>query len=444
MRRVFLFLTVSMALVAPVVHSQSLAERVDRQLPSLLSIYKGLHASPELSMQEEKSSALVAKELRAAGFDVVERFGSYNEPGTTCYGVVATMKNGSGPLLLIRSDMDALPVKEDTGLPYASVVHARNAAGDDVGVMHACGHDVHMSTLIGTARMLSQLRDRWHGTAVLIGQPAEEIVKGADAMLRAGLYEKFGKPAYAIALHDSAALPAGTIGYTPGYTMAASDSVDITVRGVGGHGASPEKTKDPVVIASQIVLALQTLVSRENSPLDPVVLTVGSIHGGTKRNVIPDEVKLLLTIRTYKAEVRKRMLASIDRVVRGITAAAGVPDDRAPIVTVLDESVPSTYNDPALSERLASALGKVLGGDRVKRIDPLMVSEDFSRYSLDHSVPAVLFSFGAVDPAVYDAAMKSGAQLPTLHSSRFAPTPEMTIRTGVTAMTTMALDLLGR
>jgi len=316
---------VSMVVIATGMEAQTLTERVDREVPSLVSIYKDLHRAPELSTHEEKTSALVAKELRAAGFDVTERFGTYEDPASTCYGVVAVMKNGAGPVVLIRSDMDALPVREETALPYASSVRAKNATGDDVGVMHACGHDIHMSTLIGTARILAQTRDRWHGTAILIGQPAEEVVKGADGMLRGGLYEKFGKPAYAIALHDSASLPAGTIGFTPGYTMAASDSIDITIRGIGGHGAAPEKAKDPVVIAAQVILALQTLVSRENSPLDPVVLTVGSIHGGTKRNIIPDEVKLLVTMRTYKAEVRQRMLASIERVVKGITMAAGVP-----------------------------------------------------------------------------------------------------------------------
>jgi amidohydrolase len=442
MRR--LFITLSLLLLAHPGYAQTLSERVDRELPSLVSLYKGLHAAPELSMQEEKTSAVVAKELRAAGFDVVERFGNYREPGATCFGVVATMKNGSGPTLLIRSDMDALPVKEETGLPYASSVLTRSANGDEVSVMHACGHDIHMSTLVGTARMLSQLRSQWHGTAILIGQPAEEVVKGAEGMLRAGLYEKFGRPAWAVAFHDSASLPAGTIGYTKGYTLAASDSIDITIRGVGGHGASPERTKDPVVIASQVILALQTLVSRENSPLDPVVLTIGSIHGGTKRNVIPDEVKLLATLRTYKASVRERMLASIERVVKGITAAAGVPDDRAPIVTVVDESVPATFNDPALTERLVGTLRKVFGSDAVKAIDPLMVSEDFSRYSLDHQIPAAMLSLGAVEPARYEAAMKNGTQLPTLHSSRFTPAPEATIRVGVIGMTSIALDLLGR
>lgn len=435
-------LIVSIVLIAVGSQAQTLTERVDRELPSLLSIYKGLHLAPELSTHEEKTSALVAKELRAAGFEVTERFGTYADPAATCYGVVAVMKNGAGPIVLIRSDMDALPVKEETALPYASSVRAKNATGDDVGVMHACGHDIHMSTLIGTARILAQTRDRWHGTAILIGQPAEEVVKGADGMLRGGLYERFGKPAYAIALHDSSSLPAGTIGFTPGYTMAASDSIDITIRGVGGHGAAPEKSKDPVVIAAQVVLALQTLVSRENSPLDPVVLTIGSIHGGTKRNIIPDEVKLLVTMRTYKAEVRKRMLASIERVVKGITMAAGVPDDRPSIVAVQDESTPATYNDPALTERLSSTLAKTFGAANVRKIDPLMVSEDFSRFSLDHQIPAVLFSFGAWNPAVFEAAVKNGTQLPTLHSARFAPDPEPTIRTGVTAMVTMATELL--
>jgi hippurate hydrolase len=394
--------------------AQSIDDRVSKELPSLVETYKSLHTSPELSTQEAKSSALVASELRKLGFEVTERVGKYADADATCYGVVAVMKNGKGPTLAIRSDMDALPVEEQTGLPYASTTK---------GVMHACGHDIHMTTLIGTARVLSQLKDKWHGTLVLIGQPAEEVPK----------------PDFVIAVHDNASLAAGTIGYTPGYLMASADSVNVTIRGIGGHGASPEKTKDPVVMAAETVLALQTLVSRENSPLDPVVVTVGSIHGGTKRNIIPDSVQLLMTVRTYKPEVRKRVLDGIQRVARGVAITNGLPEDKMPVFELLKgESIGSTYNDPALTERLAAAVSKEIGAANVIKIDPLMVSEDFSLYSMDHKIPSVMLNVGAVDPA----RVASGEPLPSLHSSKFAPLPDATIRTGVRTVVASAMEIL--
>jgi amidohydrolase len=392
-----------------------------------------------LSTQEEKSSALLAARLRELGYTVTDHVGKYEEPGLVGYGVVAILRNGPGPLVLVRSDMDALPVSEQTGLPYASSVHAKNATGEDTAVMHACGHDIHMTTLLGTAKMLADMKSEWHGTVMLIGQPAEEVVKGADAMLRDHLYERFGKPDYAIALHDNANLPAGQISYCPGYFMASADSVNLTIRGMGGHGASPEKTKDPIVIAAETIVALQTIVSRENSPLDPAVITVGSIHGGTKRNIIPDEVKLLLTVRTYKADVRKRVLASIERIARGVALAAGVPEDRAPVMEVLAaEGTESTYNDPALAERLATALRRGMGTENVVKVDPLMVSEDFGRFSLGHQIPAVMLNVGTIDPA----RIASGERLPSLHSSGFFPLPEPTLRGGVKGMTLAVLELL--
>ena len=412
---------------------------IDREMPSLLATYKQLHAAPELSMNEKNTSALLAARLREIGYDVTYPVGRYANPGATAYGVVAVMKNGTGPTVLVRSDMDALPVAEETALPYASTVRAKNATGEDVGVMHACGHDIHMTTLMGTAKILAQTKDRWHGTLILVGQPAEEVVKGASAMLNDRLYERFGRPSYVVALHDSANLEAGKIGYTAGYYMASADSVNLTVRGLGGHGASPQSTRDPIVLASQIVLALQTIVSRENSPLDPVVVTVGSIHGGTKRNIIPNEVQLLLTVRTYKSDVRKRVLASIERIARGLALAAGVPENLAPVMEQLpDESIGSTYNDPALTERLAAALKPVIGAGNVIKMDPLMVSEDVNLFSLDKQIPLAMLSLGAVDPAL----MASGKALPSLHSSRFAPLPEPTIRTGVKGMTAMVWELM--
>jgi amidohydrolase len=272
--------------------AQTLDERIDRELPSLLTTYKTLHAAPELSMQEAKTSALVASRLRELGYEVADHVGNYNQPNATCYGVVAVMKNGKGPTVLVRTDMDALPVTEATGLPYASSVRAKNATGDEVGVMHACGHDIHMTTLLGTAKVLADLKSQWHGTVVLVGQPAEEIVAGAKAMLADNFYQRFPKPDFIVAFHDTPLLAAGQVGYTPGYFLAASDSINVTIRGVGGHGASPQSTKDPIVAAAEFIIQLQTIASRERSPLDPIVVTVGSIHGGTKRNIIPDDVKL--------------------------------------------------------------------------------------------------------------------------------------------------------
>src|SRR5207244_3555204 len=301
------------------------------------------------------------------------------------------------------------------------------------------GHDIHMTTLLGTAKVLTELKSKWHGTVMRVGQPAEAVVKGADAMLRAGMYEKFGKPDFAIALHDNANMPAGQIGWFPGYFMAGADSVNVTIRGMGGHGASPQSTKDPVVMAAEFITALQTIVSRETSPLDSAVVTVGSIHGGAKRNVIPDEVQLLMTVRTYKPGVRKQVLASIERIARGIALAAGVPADRAPVVEVLaGESTDATWNDPALSERLAKALTRDMGAANVVKMDPLMVSEDFGRFALDRKIPATMLNVGAVDPA----RIASGERLPSLHSSQFLPVAEPTLRGEITEMVVSSMQLL--
>jgi hippurate hydrolase len=423
---------------------QQLEKLAQGELPSLLAIYKDIHSHPELSTHEEKTSALVAKELRAAGCDVTENFGKYDNPNLKCYGVIGIMKNGTGPTVLVRTDLDALPVEEDTGLPYASKVVTKGDDGREVHVMHACGHDAHMSAFIGTARVLQRLKDQWSGTIIFVGQPAEEAVGGARALLKAGLYNRFGKPDFALGFHDKADLPTGHIGITPGYTYANVDSVDVTVRGIGGHGAYPHKTKDPVVLAAEMINVWQTIASRENNPLDPIVVTVGSIHGGTKHNIIPDEVKMQLTVRTYKSEVRDRVLKAIDEIAKGIASAGGVPADRAPVVTVLkDQFTPATYNNPELTKRLVSVWKNVLGADNVDIVDPTMGGEDFSEYSLaDHSIPAVDFHIGAVDPEKIAQFKKEGKELPTLHSSKFAPVPEPTIRVGIIGMTSAVLDLM--
>ena len=420
---------------------QSLA---DAELPSLLGIYKDIHTHPELSGYEERTAALVAKELRAAGCQVTEHLGKYEDSKLKAYGVVGVMKNGDGPTVLVRTDMDALPVEEETGLPYASKVVAKNDEGKDVHVMHACGHDTHIAAFIGTARSLGKLKDQWHGTIVFVAQPAEEIGTGARALLKDGLYDRFGKPNFALGFHDKADLQIGHIGITEGYTSANVDSIDVTIRGVGGHGAYPHKTKDPIVLAAEVINAWQTISSRENNPLDPIVVTVGSIHGGTKRNIIPDEVKMQLTVRTYKKEVRDKALAAIDRIARGIAAAAGVPPDRSPVVTVRqDEVCPAMYNNPELTKRLVAVWKESLGDENVEIVDPTMGGEDFSEYSLpDHSIPAVNFHFGAVDPGKIADYKKAGKELPSLHSSKFAPVPEPTIRVGIIGMTTAVLDLM--
>ncbi len=416
---------------------------VKHELPSLLAFYKERHAAPELSHYEVASAAAVAKELRAAGFQVTENVGKYLDPTFEGHGVVAVLKNGKGPTLLIRSDLDALPVQEKTGLPYASSVHFKLPGGQEFPVMHACGHDIHMSSLVGTARVLAALRKSWRGKLILIGQPAEETIDGASAMVRDGLYERFGKPDFALALHDWSDLPAGKVGMTSGFAMAMSTNLDITVRGIGGHGSRPEKTKDPIVLSAEIVVALQTIVSREISPFDQAVVTVGTIHGGTKRNIIPDEVKLEINIRTYQESVRKQILASVERIARGQAAAAGVPAVRMPIVTLLEnEFAPALYNDPKIAARIGPAIKREIGADNVLELPPVMGSEDFGQFGLDEKIPVFMFRVGAVDPVRFAEAQRTGALLPSLHSSTFQPLPEPTIETGVRAMVASALELL--
>lgn len=409
----------------------------------LVATYKMLHAAPELSHREEKTAQFFAGELRKFGYTVTERIGKFENPAWNGFGVVGILRNGAGPTVLIRTELDALPVEEKTGVPYASKVKTRNDAGVEVGVMHACGHDIHMTSMLGTAKMLAQLKSSWSGTLIVLGQPAEETIDGARAVLRDGLYTKFPQPDFAIALHDSGDLEAGKIGFTPGYALASGTAIDIKIRGLGGHGSKPEATKDPIVLAAQVVIGLQTIVSRENSPLDPAVVTVGSIHGGTRYNIIPDEVNLQLTVRTYKEDVRQRILASIERITKGIAMAAGIPEDRAPIVKVSETEVTAaTYNDPKLVERLNVAFKKALGEENVVPVAPIMASEDFGYLSLEQKIPSVLFTLGAIDPVKVKQSKENGKPLPSLHSPLFEPLPEPTLRTGVKAMTAAVLELM--
>jgi len=408
--------------------------KVDAEYPSLFGIYTHLHAHPELSFMEVKTAALVAGELRALGFTVTEKVGNT--------GVVGVLTNGPGPTVLVRADMDGLPIKETSGVPYASTDVVMDLSGKDQPAMHGCAHDTHITGLIGTARTLVEMKDQWAGTLVLVAQPAEEIVAGARAMLADGLYTRFPKPDYALALHTDSTLPAGVIGHGEGPFLASVSSVDILVKGVGGHGSAPETTKDPVVLASQIVLALQTIVSREIEPGAPAVVTVGMIHGGLKRNIIPDEVKLELTLRAYDAKVMAHLLASIRRICAGLAQAAGVSEDRLPVVTLTPESIPVTSNDAALARRLAGAFTAWLGEGRVRLSPPVMGGEDFSEFSRQ-GVPICMWWVGATDPARIAESERTGVPVPSNHSATFAPVPEPTIKACVTSMTAAVLELMG-
>jgi amidohydrolase len=390
-----------------------LDSEVEKEIDGWVSTFKKLHASPELSYQEKETSAFVAGRLRELGFDVTERVGDYG-------------------------------VEDRTGLSYGSQATGLNDSGEEVATMHACGHDLHMTSFLGTAQMLSGMKDDWNGTLVMIGQPAEERGSGAGAMLNDGLYRRFPKPDYALALHTSAAMPAGTVGVRKGYALANVDSVDILVRGKGGHGAWPHMTKDPVTLAAQIVVNLQTIVSRQIPPLESAVVTVGSIHGGTKHNIIPDEVRLQLTVRSYLPEVRDHLLEAIRQVAEGTARSQGWPDDLLPVVTHNEEEyTPSTYNDPDLLDRMAAVFVTRLGQENVREVDPTMGGEDFSRFALDGEIPIGIFWLGAVEPARVEAAEREGRKLPSLHSAELVVDPEPSIRTGVTAMTAIVLDLMG-
>lgn len=417
-----------------------LAQSVDRQLPALTETYKHLHRSPELSHHEEKTSAYLAAELRKVGYTVTEHIGKYAD-GSQAYGIVAVLQNGSGPRLLIRSDMDALPVEEKTGLDYASTVRSTNAQGQDVGVMHACGHDIHMTVLLGTARELAERKSQWHGTVMLVGQPSEETIDGARAMLADNLYQRFGQPDFVLSEHDSNDVAAGSIALKGGPLLASSTGINVTIRGIGGHGSRPEVGKDPIVLAAEFILVAQTIVSRQIDPQQPAVLSVGFIHGGTKNNIIPDQVELGLTLRTYSQSLRDNILADIRRTANGLAEAYDIPADRMPIVKVL-ESTPATLNDSPLSERLRKSATAALGPDHVEEAKAVMGSEDVGLFNLEGKIPGVMFWLGAADPAKLAESHKTGIALPSPHSALFAPVYGPAIKTGVTAMTAMSLDLL--
>src|SRR5215468_10612256 len=407
-----------------------LSSQVDSVFPDAHTLYLDLHQHPELSSHETRTAGVMAERLRGLGYEVTEHIGGN--------GIVAIMKNGAGPTVMLRTELDGLPVEEKTGLAYASKVRTKDDSGRDVSVMHACGHDLHMSSLFGTATIMAHSKDTWHGTLMLIAQPAEETITGAKKMVDDGLFTRFPKPDIGVALHDSNSLPAGKVSVTPGYAKAAADSLRVTVYGKGGHGAFPEKTIDPVLIAARIAVTLQSIISREIHPGDAAVITVGYIQAGTKNNIIPDEAQMGLTVRSFKPEVRKHLLAAIERVAKGEAEAAGA--ERMPLVEKY-ESTSAVYNDPVLTQHLQNALQTALGKSNVQVEDQIMTSEDFSVF-VEQGIPSFYFTLGAANSQKYADAKASGKDLPTNHSPLFAPDAEPALRTGITAEVSVLRDLL--
>jgi hippurate hydrolase len=382
----------------------------------------------------------MAGELKKLGYTLTEHVGKY-EDGSQAEGVVAIMKNGKGPRVLLRTELDALPVEEKTGLDFASHVKTTNPQGQTVGVMHACGHDLHMTVMLGVAKELAERKNQWHGTVVVIGQPAEETISGAKAMMADHMYERFGRPDFVLSEHDSNSYAAGTIAIKGGPLLASATTLTVTMHGIGGHGSAPQAGKDPIVLAAEFVLVAQTIVSRQIDPQEPAVLTVGMIHGGTKNNIIPDEVTMGLTLRAYSPEVRDRIIEAVRREANGLAQGYGVPADRMPTVTI-GESTPATLNDSAMAARMKSDAIAVLGQDRVSDADAIMASEDVGLFTLDGKIPGMMYWLGAADAEKLAESRKTGVPLPSPHSALFAPVYAPAITTGVTAMTAMALDLL--
>lgn len=404
--------------------------QLDKDYPAIEALYQDLHRNPELAFNEHQTAKKLAERVKALGFEVTTGVG-----GT---GIVALLKNGPGPVAMLRTELDALPVQEKTGLPFASTATGKNAAGETVPLMHACGHDVHMAAWYATAKLMAQNRKAWSGTLMLVGQPAEEPLQGSAAMIKDGLLKRFPKPDYALSMHDEGTLPAGQVGYRAGHFRASADTVTITIHGQGGHGATPHETRDPVVMSARVVMALQTLISRENNPADPVVITVGSIHGGTQANIVPDQVKMQLTVRTFKPEVRKRVLASIVREVEGTAQAAGAP--KKPQVDIVP-GADSVYNDPDLVARAVTAMQGALGADKVVEMPAKMTSEDFANFG-QAGIKSVLLHVGAVEPTKLASARAAGKYPPGTHSPQWAPEFKPTVRSFITAETAILLDLL--
>ena len=420
--------------------SANLATSAAQQLPSLTETYKHLHSNPELSGHEVHTAAYIAAALRKLGYTVTDHVGKYQD-GSQAEGVVALLENGPGPRLLLRTELDALPVEEKTGVDYASDVTTTNAQGLAVHVMHACGHDLHMTVMLGVAKELVDRKSQWHGTAMIIGQPAEETIGGAQAMLADHLYERFGRPDFVLSEHDSNGIAAGSIAVKGGAMLASATTLTVTIRGIGGHGSAPQVGKDPIVLAAEFVLVAQTIVSRQIDPQEPAVLTVGMIHGGTKNNIIPDEVSMGLTLRAYSPAVRDQVIVAVKREAEGLAQGYGIPADRMPTVTV-NEGAPATYNDPAMAEHVKNYAVAALGKDRVFDASAIMASEDVGLFTLDGKIPGVMFWLGAADPAKLEESRKTGVPLPSPHSALFLPDYAPAIPTGVTAMTAVAMGFL--
>jgi hippurate hydrolase len=415
--------------------AQTIDEFIEKVYPELDILYKELHQNPELSLQEKETSARIAQELRKVGYEVTEGIGGY--------GVVGLLKNGPGPVLLIRTDMDALPMEEKTGLPYASTKKGVSNDGKETYIAHSCGHDIHMSVFVGAAKMMMEYKDNWRGTLLMVGQPAEENGMGAWNMLNDGLYEKFPHPDYAIALHDDPFLPTGTLGYKAGPLMAGVDMMNVTVYGEGAHGAAPHKGIDPIVLSAQMIQAYQTIVSRRLAPTEPAVVTVGSIHGGTVHNIIPDEVTMQLTLRSYSPETREELIGSVKRISEFYAKAAGLSEEKMPSYWIREPHTPALINDTQLTEQMVEVFKTNIGEDKVVAVEAQMIGEDFSRFGLqERQIPISMFYLGANDPVFLEKAKQEGLDIPGLHSPYFAPVPEPTIKTGVKAMGLFALDIL--
>jgi len=432
------YLSAILLLASPLVQANGLDLNLSKAMPAIEKFYLDLHQSPELSYHEQKTGKKIADRLTQLGFKVTSNVGGF--------GVVGIYKNGEGPTVMIRTDTDGLPIIEQTGKSYASKVKVIDEHGAKVGVMHGCGHDIHMSSFIGTAEQLITHKKQWQGTLMMVAQPAEEVGGGAKAMLSEGLFSKYAKPDHIIALHVSASVPAGKISMKNEYTMASVDSVDIAIKGKGGHGAYPHTTIDPVIIAARTILALQTITSRELSPLEPSVITVGSIHGGSKHNVISDEVKLQLTLRSYNPDVRDAQIAAIKRITAGIAQSAGLNESNYPVVYVhKDESIPSTYNNPAQTDIIRNSIASAIGDTNVLETQAVMAGEDFGLYGrTDENIPITLFWLGGVNQAQYADSIKTGEVLPSLHSSKFAPDYKVAIPTGIKAMSNAAVALFNK
>jgi len=423
---------------------QPVDQWIDQNLESLVRTYKQLHASPELSGYEIHTSALIAARLHELGYEVSDHLGKFTHRDWKGYGVVGILKNGNGPVLMIRTEMDALPLVEKTNLSYASVIKVKPDSGQETGVMHACGHDIHMSIFLGVAEILMQFKTSWHGTLMMVAQPSEEGgpgASGAQALLEDGLYTKSGRPDFILGLHQTPTIMAGKLAVMAGFSNATSRDGEIIIHGTGSHAARPQDGKDPIVLSAELIMALQTIISRENNPFHPAVLTIGSIHGGTKSNIIPDQVNLKFTLRALDDETGDKLASAIFRMAKGIAYAAGLPEDKYPEI-IMNKGYPSNYNDPVLTEEIAAAFRKALGKENVLVADPVLSGEDFSYYSLEKKIPSLFFNIGGADPVKFNESLRTGIPLPSNHSPFMAPAPELTIRTGIRAMVAGVLRLL--